>query len=95
MSAYVIFIRQRTKDPVEMERYTPKAEVSLAGHPIEILAAYGAYEVLEGPEIEGAVLVRFPSMDAAKSWYNSPAYQEAREYRFRGADYRAFIFESL
>ena len=95
MSAFVIFIRQRTKDLLEMERYAPKAEASLAGHPIEVLAAYGAHEVLEGTEIEGAVLVRFPSMEAARTWYNSPAYQEAREYRFRGADYRAFIFESL
>lgn len=95
MSAYVIFIRQRTKDPVEMERYTPKAAASLAGHPIEVLAAYGGHEVLEGPEIEGAVLVRFPTKEAAKNWYNSAEYQEAREYRFRGADYRAFIFESL
>ena len=31
----------------------------------------------------------------AKAWYDSPAYREAREHRFRGADYRAILFEGL
>ena len=43
---------------------------------------------LEGPEIEGAVIVSFPTFEEAKAWYDSPAYKEAREHRFKGADYR-------
>lgn len=95
MPAYAVFIREKTKDQSEMDAYSPKAGASLEGHELKILAAYGPHEVLEGPDMEGAVLVEFPSIQAAKAWYDSPAYQEAREYRFRGAEYRAFIIEGL
>ncbi len=95
MSTYVVFIREKTLDPAELAVYTPKAGNSLTGHPIKVLAAYGQQEVLEGPEVEGVVLVEFPSFAEAKAWYDSPAYREAREHRFRGAEYRAVIFEGL
>jgi uncharacterized protein (DUF1330 family) len=78
-----------------MDAYTPKASASLAGHPITIHAAYGRQEVLEGPEVEGVVIASFPSFEEAKAWYESPAYREAREHRFRGADYRAVIVEGV
>ncbi len=95
MSTYVVFIRERTRNPAEMEAYTPKAGASLAGHAVKVLAAYGKQEVLEGPDVEGVVIVEFPSFAEAKAWYDSPAYREAREHRFRGADYRAVIVEGL
>ena len=95
MATYVVFTRNRTRDVSEMEVYTPKASASLAGHPIKILAAYGRHETLEGPPVEGVVIVEFPSFAEAKAWYDSPAYREAREHRFRGADYRAVIVEGL
>ena len=60
-----------------------------------MLAADGRQEVLEGPASEGVVIVEFPALEAAKAWYDSPAYREAREHRFRGADYRAMIVEGL
>jgi uncharacterized protein (DUF1330 family) len=43
----------------------------------------------------GAVLLEFPTMAAAKAWYDGPAYREARELRFKGADYRVVFFEGL
>jgi uncharacterized protein (DUF1330 family) len=95
MSTYVVFIREKTRDAVELATYTPKAGASLTGHPVEVLAAYGRHEVLEGPSAEGVVLVEFPSFEEAKAWYDSPAYREAREHRFQGADYRAIIFEGV
>ena len=95
MTAYAVFIRESTYDPAELEAYTPKAAASLAGHPVTILAAYGRQEVLEGPEVEGVVIVSFPTFAEAKAWYESPAYREAREVRFRGAKYRALIVEGV
>ena len=95
MPAYAIFIRDRTNDPAEMETYSGKAGATLEGHPASVLAAYGPHDVLEGPAIEGAVIVEFPTLEAARAWYDSPAYREAREHRFRGADYRAFLIEGL
>jgi uncharacterized protein (DUF1330 family) len=51
--------------------------------------------MLEGPAIEGAVILEFPTVEAAKIYYNSPAYQDAVKHRFLGADYRVFIVEGL
>ena len=51
--------------------------------------------MLEDPEVEGVVILEFPSFDEAKAWYDSPAYREVREHRFRGADYRAVIVEGV
>jgi uncharacterized protein (DUF1330 family) len=95
MAAFAVFIRERTKDPSEMEVYTAKAGPSLAGHAATVHAAYGRQEVLEGPPVEGVVIVSFPTFEEAKAWYESPAYREAREHRFKGADYRAVLVEGL
>ncbi|MGK4385581.1 DUF1330 domain-containing protein [Ectopseudomonas oleovorans] len=48
---------------------------------------------MEGPPIEGAVILRFPTMQAARDWYDSPAYQTIAAHRFAGSRYRAFIIE--
>jgi uncharacterized protein (DUF1330 family) len=95
MAAFAVFIRERTKDPAEMSVYTAKAGPSLNGHAATVLAAYGRQEVLEGPPVEGVVILSFPTIEEARAWYESPAYREAREHRFKGADYRAVIVEGL
>jgi uncharacterized protein (DUF1330 family) len=95
MAAFAVFIRERTKDQSELDVYTPKAAASLAGHAVTFHAAYGRHEVLEGPEVEGVVIISFPGFEEAKAWYDSPAYRAAREHRFRGADYRAVLVEGV
>lgn len=95
MAAYAIFIRERTRDQAELDIYSDKVGATLAGHPLKVLCAYGLQEVLEGPEVEGVVVLEFPTLEAAKAWYDSPAYREVRQHRFRGADYRAIIVEGL
>ena len=95
MATYAVFIREMTRDPAEMQVYAGKAGGTLAGHPVKVLAAYGKQEVLEGPQAEGVIILEFPSMEAARAWYDSPAYREAREHRFQGADYRAILVEGV
>ena len=50
---------------------------------------------LEGPEVEGVVIAEFPSVEEARVWYDSPAYQEVAQHRFRGAVYRGLIVEGV
>ena len=95
MPAYVIFIRERTLDPSELEAYARAAPPSLADRPIKFLAAYGRQDVLEGPAPEGVAIAEFPSLDEAKDWYESPAYQAAAQHRFKGAIYRGIIIEGV
>ena len=95
MTAYVIFIRNAITDAEEMATYGKKAAGARGDHKMTPLAFYGPVETLEGDKADGVVLISFPSMDEAKAWYNSPAYQEALPHRLKGADYRVILAEGL
>ncbi|QDV63060.1 DUF1330 domain-containing protein [Crateriforma conspicua] len=95
MSAYIVFIREKTLDKSELETYWQKAPAAMEGHPVKPLAAYGSHVILEGPEVEGVVIAEFPTVEEARKWYDSPAYQEAARHRFRGAVYRGLIVEGV
>ena len=62
---------------------------------MKVLAAYGTHEDLEGPRTEGTVIAEFPSMEAAKAWYDSPSYREVREHRLKGAVYRGLLVSGV
>ncbi|WP_339750353.1 DUF1330 domain-containing protein [uncultured Rubinisphaera sp.] len=95
MPAYIVFTREKTLDQSELKTYGEKTPATLEGHEIKILAAYGRHVTLEGPEVEGVVIAEFPSVEEAQAWYNSPAYQEAAQHRFRGAVYHGLIVEGV
>jgi uncharacterized protein (DUF1330 family) len=95
MTAYVVFTREMMRNNEEYELYREKARPANAGHALKPLALYGKHEMLEGPAIQGAVILEFPSTEAARTYYNSPAYQEAVKHRFLAADYRVFIVEGV
>jgi uncharacterized protein (DUF1330 family) len=95
MSAYAIFTRVKTIDPAEMKIYNDSVLPTIEGHDVRILAAYGPKDVLEGPQSEGILIMEFPNMQAARSWYDSPAYRKVREHRFKGAEYRCVIVQGI
>jgi uncharacterized protein (DUF1330 family) len=95
MKGYIVFTREKTLDADEMGVYSEKVGATFAGHDVKVLARYGKYEVLEGDATEGAVIVEFPSVAAAKAWYDGPAYTEVRKHRFSGAEYRAILVEGV
>lgn len=95
MSAYVLFIREKTIDKTELGIYAQKAPAGLDGHSVTPLAVYGTHQVIEGPDVEGAAILSFPSLEEAKAWYYSPAYQEAVQHRLRGGIYRGIIVEGI
>lgn len=95
MSAYVVMIREHVTDTAELDAYARLAPAARAGHAITSLAFYGSVDVLEGDPLAGVVIHQFPSMAAARAWYDSPAYQAALEHRLRGAQYRVFIVDGV
>ena len=95
MSAYVVFTRTRTIDPNELEIYRTGIKATMKDRPIEVLAADGKHEVLEGDPIEGMVIVKFPSVKTAKDWINSEAYQNVAKHRKHGAIYHGLIVEGV
>ena len=76
MAAYIVFLRERTHDPAQLDAYARKAPAANAGHALTPHAVYGHHEVLEGPDVEGVAIIAFPTLAEARAWYDSPAYQE-------------------
>src|ERR1700731_4396352 len=91
MSAYLVFTREKTLDEAELKIYWDKIRATFAGHQVKVLVNYGRLEVLEGDPVEGVVILEFPTFEAAKAWYESPAYKSIVGHRFKGAIYRGFI----
>jgi len=63
-------------------RYAQAAIASLMKHGGQMIAGTPAPTVLEGKwDGSWAAILRFPSMEMAQTWYNSPAYQPLKELR--------------
>jgi uncharacterized protein (DUF1330 family) len=95
MVAYVIYIREQTHDQKELNIYASSVGSVLEKFPMQVLAANGRLEVLEGPAPEAVTIAGFPTIDAALAWYRSPDYQAVAQHRFKGASYRGFVVEGL
>jgi len=95
MKAYIVITKTRTRDKDELDLYAKRAPSFMAGHRATFLARFGPCEVAEGGQVEGVAIIEFPSMDEARAWYRSPAYQEASRHRFQGGDYNVVLVEGL
>lgn len=100
MPAYMIFTRTGpVTDQAEMDAYSAanraNAGNSVAEFGLKPLSIYGKLEAVEGPAPEGIVLLEFPTAQAARAWYDSPAYRAAMQHRLKGAPYTAVIIEGL
>jgi uncharacterized protein (DUF1330 family) len=81
MPAYVI-ARVQIADAEKYREYTKVTPDVIAQYGGRFVARGGEVATLEGPEeTHRIVILEFPSMDAAKEWYHSPEYQEARKLR--------------
>ncbi len=95
MSAYFVFVRDKMKDAAAYAAYGQKAGATLAAHDFKPLALSGAVTPLEGPGADGVVIIEFPSVEAAKAWYESPAYQAIVAERWGATEGRALIVEGM
>ena len=96
MAAYVIFLRESAiRDPAAYGTYHKLVQENPMDPNLKMLALYGAQQALEGKAPDGVVILEFPTVEAAKAWYNSPGYQKAIPHRQKGADYRAFIVQGM
>ena len=95
MTAYFVMIREETTDAAALAEYGPRASLAAQHHPLKPLALYGVLDQLEGDPVEGAVIIEFPDLAAARAWYDSPAYQAAVKFRHAGSTSRAFFIEGV
>jgi uncharacterized protein (DUF1330 family) len=81
VSAYVI-VELEVVDAESYERYKPLAEASITAHGGSYRVRGGAIESVEGDPVTARVVVlEFPDMAAARTWYYSPEYQAALQIR--------------
>ena len=88
--AYVIVDMDIT-DHARYAAYRQLAAPAVAAGGGRFLARGGVTEVFEGDrEPHRTIILEFPDMAAARAWYDSPAYREARTVR-DGAAIGSFI----
>ncbi|MCY4334893.1 MAG: DUF1330 domain-containing protein [Litoreibacter sp.] len=90
MAVYAI-VQVDVTDAEAYGKYAELAGPAVAKYGGEFLARGGAVEVMEGETRARCVLIRFPDMETAKTFYDGPEYQEAlshalpasvRDYKF-------------
>ncbi|MEJ7931238.1 DUF1330 domain-containing protein [Ramlibacter sp. AN1015] len=94
-SAYVI-ANVDVHDPVQYEQYKKLSTHAMQVHGAEICIRGGAVDVLEGDwQPSRMVMLKFPSTDAARAFYDSPEYRAARQARAGIADMRMVLVEGM
>ena len=95
MAAYII-ARSDVTNADQYENYKAAAPAAIAKYGGTYLARGGAVETVEGDdESRRVVILEFPDMDAARTFYNSPEYTAAREQRAGAANGQFVIVEGL
>ncbi len=81
-------------DPDAYGPYRDKAPGTVAQHGGKYLTRGGDMESVEGDPLPSrTVVLEFPSVEAARAWYNSPEYQEIIGIRHANATGFAQIVE--
>jgi uncharacterized protein (DUF1330 family) len=95
MAAYVI-VDMTVTDARLIEEYRRQAGAAVAAMGGEFLVRGGRMEVLDGDwKPERVVVIRFPSMEEARLWRQSPEYGRACEIRDRAAHTRMIVVEGI
>jgi uncharacterized protein (DUF1330 family) len=81
MAAYLIAHLQ-VRDPTAFGAYTSRTPAIIAKYGGRFLVRGGQAETVEGEaRNQRIVVVEFPSMEAARAFYHSPEYAEAKRFR--------------
>ena len=94
-SAYIIANVEVT-NPVQYEEYKKWSTAAMQAHGAEVCVRGGKVEVLEGDwNPQRLVILKFPSVEAAKKFNDSPEYGKARASRQGAAIMRMIVVEGL
>jgi uncharacterized protein (DUF1330 family) len=86
MSAYLI-AEVQVRDAAAYSQYKARTPAIIARYGGRFIVRGGTVETLEGePRNRRIVIVEFSSMEAARAFYNSPEYQEAKDIRTAASD---------
>lgn len=87
MPAYVVAIIRSIHDSEAYQRYVAQVEATLRPYAGRFLVRKPSPEVLEGgPPPSRAIVLEFPSLEQARAWHASAAYQPVAELRRSASD---------
>jgi uncharacterized protein (DUF1330 family) len=96
MSAFYIVFVEKPADPAEIAEYRRLGLPTLKDRGVKFHTRPGCeLHTVEGDEVDVVVVLEFDTVQAAKDWYHSPAYQNAVKHRLGTARSRAVIVEKL
>jgi uncharacterized protein (DUF1330 family) len=91
MPAYAV-VELKLEDQGWIEGYVPPVRALIEKRGGRIIARAFEFEQLEGERRPDAiVLIEFPSMDAARAFYNDPDYQPHLKARLAGSRGELFL----
>ena len=94
-SAYIL-ANVRVTNPEQYEEYKKFSSIAMQAHGAEICVRGGQVEVLEGDWTpERVVLLKFQSVEAARTFNDSPEYDTARQARQGAAIMRMVLIEGV
>ena len=94
-SAYVIAHVEVT-NPQQYEEYKKLSTIAMQANGAEVCIRGGQVEVLEGDwNPARVVMLKFPSMDQARAFYDSQTYQAAKAARQGAAVMRMIVVEGV
>ena len=96
MSSAYIIANVEVTNPTQYEDYKKWSTEAMKVHGAEVCVRGGKVEVLEGDwNPQRIVLLKFPSVEAAKKFNDSPEYGKARASRQGAAIMRMIVVEGV
>src|SRR5450830_1634016 len=96
MSSAYIIANVTVTNPAQYEEYKKWSSAAMQAHGVEVCVRGGKVEVLEGDWVpERLVILKFPSVAAAKAFDASPDYSKARAARHGAAIMRMIVVEGV
>lgn len=95
MAGYVFLDVVEITDPEKMEEYRSRVLATVEGYEGRYLLVGGPCEVIEGDwQPVFPVLIKFPTLDHARRWYDSEEYRELKALRQAATKGTAVLMES-
>lgn len=93
--AYAVAVVRETRFGEAIKTYLEKIDDTLQPFSGKFLVHGGPYEPLEGAWRADLVIIQFPSMEMARGWYHSDAYQAIRSLRTSHTEGDVFLVQGV
>jgi uncharacterized protein (DUF1330 family) len=95
MAAFAVGWLRELRPGPDIDRYVKKIDATLAPFKGKFRVHGARAEVLEGEWIGDFVLIEFPTLEAARDWYESDAYKELIPLRAQNSHSVVFLIDGV